>query len=111
MMRYDSGGSGRFPIVAPTGGVTIGEPITIGDLVVVPVSTAAGGETVTVERAGVLRYTGAKKKSGEAWALGDTLYPSAAGEWTTTAGGLKAGGYAGAAAASSATVGVVLVGA
>ena len=49
-------------IIAPTGGVTNKVPVTIGDMVVIPVETeAAAGERVVVERAGLLRYEDAPR--------------------------------------------------
>lgn len=57
--------------VAPAGGVVSGTPLLIGSLFGVPVTSAAEGETFTLNLVGVYNLP---KAAGAAWAIGDKLY-------------------------------------
>ena len=109
-MTYREGQSCRFAVVL-TAAASEGVPLTVNNLVVLPTEDGASGDTIVVERAGLLRYDDAPKNSGETWAVGQNLYWDVSeAEWTTTSTNNQFGGYAAAVAASTATVGSVLMG-
>ena len=71
--------------VTPSGGVVSGTPVLVGRVLVVPDSTQASGEAVTLVTEGVFllpkvsaAITGTPHIAAEAWAFGDVLY------WDTT---------------------------
>lgn len=94
------------PFTAPTGGVTVDVPVLIGNLLVVPKSTAAAAATFAGLISGVLE--GAPKVSGVAWTEGLPLYwKASASAFSTVAGDGPLAGCAAAAADSGDTTGDV----
>lgn len=97
--KYDQKGE-ILTVAAPTGGVTSGTPVAIGDLVGVPVSTAAVGVDFAWQVEGV--HTVPKSgSSGPVFAVGDPVYWT--GSVATTDSGYALIGVATAAAGASAT--------
>lgn len=88
---------------APSGGVTSGDVVQIGQIVGVATTTAA--QTVRFNLAVTGVYT-VPKATGEAWTEGALVYFDGT-EMTTTASGSLLAGVAVAAAGSSDTTGVV----
>lgn len=89
-------------LTAPTGGVTSGVAVQIGQLLGIPAVTAAEGETFACQVVGVFDVP---KTAAEAWTEGALVYfDSAAGEFTTVStGNLLAGAAVAAAAGADAT--------
>jgi predicted RecA/RadA family phage recombinase len=58
-------------LVAPAAGVTIGVPVLIGGILVIPQATAASGVTFDAYVVGVHAYT---KTASQAWSLGQQIY-------------------------------------
>lgn len=91
--------------VAPSGGVTSGEPVLINNLLVIPSTNADAGEKFAGHIDGVYSVD---KATGAAWAIGETVYwDNSAGKFTKTATSNYKAGVAGAVAASGDTTGVV----
>lgn len=92
-------------LTAPSGGVTSGVPVQIGQLVVVPAVDAAEDERFNGQVVGVFTMP---KATGEAWAEGAIVYwDQSAEEFTTTAAGNLQAGAAAADAESADTTGTV----
>jgi predicted RecA/RadA family phage recombinase len=92
-------------LTAPSGGVTSGAPVQIGQLLVVPAVTAAEGAKFSGQIVGVFTIA---KATGQAWAEGEILYWDAGNDrCTKTATGNLQVGCAAAAATSGATTGSV----
>ena len=92
-------------LTAPLGGVTIGAPVQIGQLLVVPRMTAPAGTRFTAWTVGIFPVP---KAPGETWDEGEPLYWDADNErFTATAGSLLFGGCAVAGATSAALTGRV----
>lgn len=95
--------------VAPAGGVVSGTPYKLGSLFGIAAETVDAGATFAYERTGV--HLNQPKAAGAAWVFGDILYwDDTAKNYTKTATSNMRVGYAGAAAASADTVGVVVLG-
>ncbi len=92
---------------APSGGVTSGVPVLIGDLLVVPVASADEGDDFAGQITGVYDVT---KVGSQAWTEGATVYwDDGNSRFTTTASGSYKAGVAVGAVGSGAgeTAGVV----
>lgn len=88
-------------LVAPAGGVTAGKPVKIGDLIVVPSTDAAEGETFAGWTEGVYEVD---TDTGASWAQGEKVYLLADGSaFTKTATSNTKAGVTIAAKASGAT--------
>jgi len=86
-------------VVAPTGGVTSGAPVLVGALFGVPVSTAAAGESVTVQTTGVFDLV----KDASIFAAGGKVsFDATTGKATAPGAGKAPVGLALAAAATGA---------
>jgi predicted RecA/RadA family phage recombinase len=94
-------------LTAPSGGVTAGNAMAIGDLVGIVANTAAEGETFVLNRGSVFDVP--NKAGSLAIAVGDIVYVTSAFAVNKTSSGNKRLGLAVAAAASDATVVRVLV--
>lgn len=94
---------------APSGGVTAGTGVKIGDILVIAQTTAALGETFVGRRTGVVEHA---KLSAQAWTEGQQVnWDDTNKRFTTvTTGNFKAGVAAAGAANPSATGKVVLSG-
>lgn len=91
--------------VAPTGGVTSGTPVLIGDQLVIPETTAAATEEFEGTVCGVHTLG---KASGQTWATGDPLFwDDSAGVFTSDPAAGRHLGEAGGTAASADTTGPV----
>lgn len=87
-------------LVAPSGGVTVNVPKAIGKLVVLPMVTAAEGESFAAYVEGVIKVT---KVGSQAWTEGALVYWDAGdSRFTTTAADGVPAGIATAAVASGA---------
>lgn len=106
MKNFRSNGN-SVAVVAPAGGVLGGQIFRKGGLVGIVVADAVEGQTFTLKLSG--EYSDVKKKAGEAWAIGDKLYCSAAHEITTTAADGEFCGHATAAALAGAVLGTILL--
>ncbi len=94
-------------LVAPTGGVTTGLGVLIGQIFAVPVVTAAATVSFAARIAGVVELV---KISGTAWTEGQLLYwDDSASNVTTVSAGNTLIGTAAILAASGAVVGNVLL--
>lgn len=94
-----------LPLTAPAGGVTSGEAVLIGALVVIPSVDADEGKTFAAHIGGVYSVT---KTTGEAWTEGAILYfDDSTGAFTTTASGNYKAGVASETAASGDTEGAI----
>jgi predicted RecA/RadA family phage recombinase len=92
-------------LTAPSGGVTSGTPVQIGQLVVIPAVTAAEGVRFSGQLVGVFTLA---KATGQAWDEGEILYFDAGNDrFTTVATGNLQAGCAAAAAESADTTGSV----
>lgn len=89
--------------IAPSGGVTSGVLLIIGNLLVAPVTSADETKEFAGCVTGVVNHT---KKTGEAWVQGETVYwDDTNSRFTkTSATGLFKAGVAAAAAASDAVL-------
>ncbi|MEL7783758.1 DUF2190 family protein [Citromicrobium bathyomarinum] len=95
-------------LTAPSGGVTVGLFYLIGAVLVCANVTAAEGETFAGVTEGL--FDDAAKATGSAWTEGAKLYwDDTNSRFTTSASGNTLVGYAGAAAASGATTGSVVL--
>lgn len=96
-------------LTAPVGGVTVDTPVLIGNLLVIPTSSARATERFEGKRSGVFR--GMPKTAGVAWTQGVPLYWDDSGEKFTTiaAGNYGPVGAAAAAADSNDTTGEVVL--
>lgn len=104
MQNYVQSGK-VLELTAPSGGVTSGVPVLIGDLLVVPVASADETEKFSGEVVGVFECA---KATGEAWTEGDTLYwDNGNSRFTSTASGNYKAGVVAEAAASAAALGKV----
>lgn len=94
---------------APSGGVTAGTGVKIGDILVIPTMTAAVGEKFTGVRTGVVEHA---KFSAQAWTEGQQVnWDDINKRFTTvTTGNFKAGVALAVAANPTATGQVVLSG-
>ena len=94
---------------APAGGVVAGTGVKIGDILVIPTTTAAAGEKFNAVRHGVVEHA---KLSAQAWTEGQQVnWDDTNKRFTTvTTGNFKAGVAAAAAANPPATGRVVLSG-
>jgi predicted RecA/RadA family phage recombinase len=93
--------------IAPSGGVTSGTPVQIGQLLVVPIADAAQGDKFAGITSGVISYA---KTSAQAWTEGALVYWDATpGEFTTTATGNLLVGVAYEAAVNPSSTGKVLL--
>lgn len=87
-------------LVAPSGGVTSGVPVQIGQLLVVPATTAAEGASFVGQTEGVFT---APKVGSQAWTVGAVVYwDKENSRFTTTATGSLLAGCAVAAVGSGA---------
>jgi predicted RecA/RadA family phage recombinase len=95
-------------LVAPSGGVVTGVPVKIGQLLVIPITTAAVGESFAARRTGL--FSDLAKVSAQAWTVGQLLYWDNTNSRFTTvsATGLVKAGVAGAIAANPSSTGTVL---
>ncbi len=95
--------------VAPGGGVTAGTGVKMGDLLVIPLVTAAAGATFTAVRTGIVEHA---KLSAQAWTEGQQInWDDTNKRFTTvTTGNFRAGVAYAVAANPSATGKVVLAG-
>ncbi|MCM5528961.1 DUF2190 family protein [Parasegetibacter sp. NRK P23] len=94
-------------IVAPSGGLTSGQPLLVGGMVGISHSKYAEGETAVIDLEGA--YT-VPKAGGAAWATGDKLYWDDTNKvFTKTATSNTLAGYAWAVAASGAASGVIIL--
>lgn len=91
-------------LTAPSGGVTKSVAHQIGELIVIPLSTAAEGETFQGATRGV--WSGLAKATGAAWTVGAVLYWDG-DTFTTVASENQRAGVAAAAAGSDDTTGSV----
>jgi predicted RecA/RadA family phage recombinase len=92
-------------LTAPTGGVTSGTPVKIGQLVVIPTGDAGAGELFEGMAVGVHSVP---KVSGTAWTEGELLYWAAGSSaFSTVASGNTLSGAAVAAAAAADTTGLI----
>jgi predicted RecA/RadA family phage recombinase len=94
---------------APSGGVTSGVGVLIGDLLVIATVTAAEGARFNGLVEGVITHT---KPGSQAWTEGQGLYwDDGAKKFTTSASGNKFAGYAVVAVGSGSgeTTGTVLL--
>lgn len=90
---------------APSGGVTAGVPVLIGDTLVVPTSSVAQGLPFRGKSTGLHTVP---KAGSQAWSEGVVVYwDNTAKNFTTTATANRRAGIAAAAAQSSDTTGVV----
>ncbi len=93
---------------APSGGVTVGVPILIGALLVIPSVTAAEGVKFAGWTEGVYELAAATHASSQAWTEGQLLYwDNTAKKFTVTATDNTKKGVAAAAKVSTAAVGLV----
>lgn len=107
MKNYRQHGD-TLDFVAPSGGVVSGSPVRIGNLLVVPVVTAAVGVTFAGRIEGVFDVVKHGAGSGQAWAAGDPVYWDAGNSrFTRTASGNLLAGVAVAAALTGDTAGAV----
>ena len=92
---------------APAGGVVAGTGVKIGDLLVIPLVTAAEGEKFNGRRTGVVEHA---KLSAQAWTEGQQLnWDVTNSEFTTVTTGNFRAGVAAAAAANPSATGLVLL--
>ena len=90
---------------APTGGVSSGDGVQIGQLFVVAANDASANQPFEGQVVGVFRLP---KANGQAWTEGALVFwDDSTGEVTTTAIGNLLIGCAAAVAAADATVGIV----
>lgn len=95
-------------VTAPTGGVTSGDLVRVGDIIGVAATTESAGDEVEVQTQGVFDLA---KEAGLAVAEGDALYFDEANSVLTTFGGGQCVGVAeDAALAAATTVRVKLTG-
>ena len=108
MKTYDSPGE-ILTFTAPGGGVVAGTGVKIGDILVIPLVTAAAGAKFTGVRLGVVEHA---KLSAQAWTEGQQVnWDDTNKRFTTvTTGNFRAGVAAAVAANPSATGKVVLAG-
>lgn len=93
---------------APSGGVTSGQPLKVGNLVGVCAKAAAQDEKVAVALCGV--FSGLPKATGTAWNQGDVLYwDDTAKNFTKTSSSNTLAGFAYEGALSADAVGKVLL--
>lgn len=105
MNNYSHSGD-PMTYTAPVGGVTVGVPVIISGLLVIPAVTAAEAAQFAAKVTGV--FTGLAKTTGEAWVEGQKLYwVTGTSKFSTTSGGNTLVGTAAAAAASADTTGDV----
>ena len=95
-------------LIAPSGGVTSGVPVKIGNMIVVPITTAAQGETFAADRAGAFEVT---KLNTATFAQGAPVYWDSTNNRATgvTTGNTFMGHALDAAANGDLTARVVLV--
>lgn len=105
MKNFVSSGA-TLDFTAPGGGVTSGVPVKIGEAIVIPVVSAAAGETFAGAVEGVFDVPAATHATDQAWTEGMVVYwDDSAKKFTKTASTNKKAGYAAAAKASDADVG------
>lgn len=93
-------------LTAPSGGVTAGTAVLIGQALVIPLDDAAEGDSFRGAIGGT--WSGLAKATGAAWTVGAVLYwDDGNARFTTTASGSQRAGVAHAAAASGDTTGSV----
>lgn len=94
-------------LVAPSGGVTVGVPLLIGNLFVIPSVTVAAGKPFAGTRRGVHTLP---KTSAQAWTAGDLIYFDAANSRLDNTPGIgPAVAMAPVAAANPSSTGVVVL--
>lgn len=92
---------------APVGGVVSGTGLLVGELFVIPITSADAGVVVAGKLTGEFDHA---KATGEAWTPGAGLYFDAANKrLTTTSAGNTKVGKATAAALAAATVGPFVI--
>ncbi|ESQ82388.1 hypothetical protein AEAC466_17345 [Asticcacaulis sp. AC466] len=74
MAKNEISAGHRIDCVAPSGGVVSGLMYKIGSLIGIALTTAAVGDIFTLHRSGEHDVKAEGSASGQAWAVGDTLY-------------------------------------
>ena len=96
-----------LPFTAPSGGVTAGVGVKIGDILVIALVTAAQGVQFSGRRVGVVEHA---KLSAQAWTEGQQVnWDDTNKRFTTVTTGNFRAGVAAAAAANPSSTGQVLL--
>ena len=106
MARF-RGGSNPIDLPAPSGGVTVGEFVLIGELLVFAQSSAAQGEIFTAVREGII--VEALGPSNQEWEVGDALYWNPTGHFTSSSSNRHFAGWAYRAKPASTTHGSIIL--
>jgi predicted RecA/RadA family phage recombinase len=78
-MQNKFGSGEKVSVVVPSGGCTTGVGLLIGSLFGIANTTQVAGDTVSLDTEGEFDHIAAGAGSGQAWAVGDTIY------WDNTA--------------------------
>lgn len=100
-MKNFSASGDLVTLTAPVGGVVSGTPKQIGQLLVVPTTSASAGAEFVGKRTGL--FAGVPKAGSQAWAVGALVYWDEGNDrFTTSAAGNLLAGFAAAAVGSGA---------